>query len=65
MAERRVAQVACEFLQGAPLANRDQAQCELFLYVESLYKRCRQRSALGYLYLLEFDQAWLARITAA
>lgn len=65
MAKCRSAPMACELLQCAPLASRDQAQRELFLYVEAFYKRCRQHSALGYLYLLEFDQAWHARTTAA
>lgn len=64
MAACRFAQVACELLQGAPLASRDQAQRERFLYVEAFYKRCRQQSAFGYLCLLEFDKAWQARTTA-
>ena len=64
MAECRFAEAACELPQGAPLASRDQSWRELFLYVQALYKLCFLHSALGYLYLLEFNQAWRARTTA-
>ena len=65
MAESFFATLECELLQRVPLAGREQAEQELFRFLEGFYNRRRRHSALGYLSPVEFEQAWHAGQKAA
>ena len=58
MAESFFATLECELLQRVPFASREQAEQELFRFLEGFYNRRRRHSALGYLSPVEFEQAW-------
>lgn len=65
MAESFFATLECELLQRVPFASRQEAEQQLFVFVEAFYNRKRRHSALGYLSPTEFEQAWHARQKAA
>ena len=65
MAESFFATLECELLQRVPFASREQAERELFVFLEGFYNRRRRHSALGYLSPVEFEQAWQSRQKAA
>ena len=58
MAESLFATVECELLQRTPFESREQAQGEIFKFLEGFYNRRRRHSALGYLSPVEFERAW-------
>ncbi len=60
MAESLFATVECELLQRTPFESRQQAQGEIFKFLEGFYNRRRRHSALGYLSPVEFERAWSA-----
>ena len=60
MAESLFATVECELLQRTPFKSREQAQGEIFKFLEGFYNRRRRHSALGYLSPVEFERAWSA-----
>ena len=60
MAESLFATVECELLQRTPFKSRQQAQGEIFKFLEGFYNRRRRHSALGYLSPVEFERAWSA-----
>ncbi len=60
MAESFFATLECELLQRAPFASREQAQAEIFRFLEGFYNRRRRHSALGYLSPVEFERFWHA-----
>ena len=60
MAESLFATVECELLQRTPFESREQAQGEIFKFLEGFYNRRRRHSALGYLSPVEFERAWSA-----
>ena len=55
-----LATVECELLQRTPFESRQQAQGEIFKFLEGFYNRRRRHSALGYLSPVEFERAWSA-----
>ena len=61
MAESLFATLECELLQRVPFATREQAETEIFRFLEGFYNRKRRHSALGYLSPVEFEQAWQAK----
>ncbi len=61
MAESLFATLECELLQRVPFATREQAETEIFRFLEGFYNRKRRHSALGYLSPVEFEQAWHAQ----
>ena len=65
MAESFFATLECELLQRVPFASREQAEQELFVFVEAFYNRQRRHSALGYLSPVEFERAWYRQQQAA
>ena len=65
MAESFFATVECELLQRVPFASREEAEQQLFVFLEAFYNRKRRHSALGYLSPTEFEQAWHAQQKAA
>ncbi len=65
MAESFFATLECELLQRVPFAGREQAEQELFRFLEGFCNRRRRHSALGYLSPVEFEQAWHAGQQAA
>ena len=65
MAESLFATLECELLQRVPFATREQAERELFAFIEGFYNRRRRHSALGYLSPVEFEAAWQAQQKAA
>ena len=65
MAESLFATLECELLQRVPFATREQAERELFAFIEGFYNRTRRHSALGYLSPVEFEAAWQAQQKAA
>ena len=60
MTESLFATVECELLQRTPFESREQAQGEIFKFLEGFYNRRRRHSALGYLSPVEFERAWSA-----
>ena len=60
LAESFFATLECELLQRAPFASREQAQAEIFRFLEAFYNRRRRHSALGYLSPVEFERCWHA-----
>ena len=58
MAESLFATVECELLQRTPFKSREQAQGEIFKFLEGFYNRRRRHSALGYLSPVEVERAW-------
>jgi len=65
MAESFFATVECELLQRVPFASRQEAEQQLFVFLEAFYNRKRRHSALGYLSPTEFERAWHAQQQAA
>ena len=65
MAESLFATLECELLQRVPFGTREEAERELFVFLESFYNRKRRHSALGYLSPVAFEQAWQAEQQAA
>ena len=65
MAESFFATLECELLQRVPFASREQAEQELFVFVEAFYNRQRRHSALGYLSPVEFERVWHSQQQAA
>ncbi len=57
MAESLFATVECELLQRTPFESREQAQGEIFKFLEGFYNRRRRHSALGYLSPVEFEHS--------
>ncbi len=64
MAESLFATVECELLQRVTFASREEAEREIFRFVEGFYNRRRRHSALGYLSPVEFERSWNAEQTA-
>ena len=64
MAESLFATVECELLQRVAFASREEAEREIFVFLEAFYNRKRRHSALGYLSPVEFETAWHAQRTA-
>ena len=65
MAESLFATLECELLQRVPFATREEAETEIFVFLEGFYNRKRRHSALGYLCPVEFERAWQAQQAAA
>ena len=59
MAESFFASLECELLQRMPFRTREEAQAEVFRYLEGFYNLRRRHSALGYLSPAEFERRWL------
>ena len=65
MAESFFATLECELLQRAPFASREEAQLEIFEFLEAFYNRKRRHSGLGYLSPVDFEKAWHSQQAAA
>lgn len=59
VAESFFSRLKAEMLQSGIFQTLEDAQTELFHYIEAYYNRKRRHSALGYLSPMEFEQKHL------
>ncbi|MBK5937540.1 hypothetical protein CCR81_12045 [Halorhodospira halophila] len=63
MAESFFATLECELLRRKALRSRDEAEQELFRFIEGWYNPRRRHSALGYRAPMEFEAEYWEQVS--